>query len=169
MTGTLIYMIDLGSKNHCICQKMTNSCRRCTNEYTLNDSGISIKLEPKSASEKVCLIVIDDCLINDRRKRCDGLFLYSNSRKNIQSSFLIELKGSHIEDAFEQLSLTKTYNEYTNIIEKFRSSNNYFAIASNTLVDKVEQQKLEKEFNIRVRVILYTTPTDPIPDLREYI
>lgn len=160
-------MIDLGTNNNCICQKLANTCTECKDEYTLNDSGISLKLEPKNSSECVCLIVIDKCLINDNRKRCDGLFLYK--RLTNRSSFLIELKSSHIRDAFEQLACTKTYPEYINITKIFGSTYNYCAIASNTIINKIEQQKLEREFNIRVKVILYSTPTTSIPNLRDYI
>ena len=53
--------------------------------------------------KKVCEIVIDGGLLKDNKK-CDyGLWVEYNNRM-----ILVELKGRHVEDAFEQLMQTYT-------------------------------------------------------------
>lgn len=109
-------MIDLGAKNSCICKKINSVPPECVNQYRFSDSGKSIQLKPKHSEETV-LIAIDKCVISDGRKKCDCLFIHKSNGKTY--TFLVELKGkNHIENAFEQLSKTKQYSEYLDIIEK---------------------------------------------------
>ena len=52
--------------------------------------------------KKVCEILIDGGLLKDNKKKCDyGLWVEYNNRM-----ILIELKGRHVEDAYEQLIQT---------------------------------------------------------------
>lgn len=61
-----------------------------------------IALNPNE--RKVCEILIDGGLLKDNKKRCDfGLWVEYNNRM-----ILVELKGRHVEDAFEQLMQTYT-------------------------------------------------------------
>lgn len=167
-------MIVLG-KNECICQKYSNPNPRevCKDQYTLSEEGKSITLKPR-IGEDVMTIVLDKCIIDDNNTKCDGLFLYKTSSK--KHSFLVELKGAgEIEKAFVQLSYTK-YNrkEYKNIINLFYQLDNQkvlekFAIVSNGSIEKTRLEILENQYNIRVKKILHSEATTPIPDLKELI
>ncbi len=168
-------MIDLGSKNHCICPKFKkdDTPKECVDQYTIREKGKSITLEPKS-KENVLVIVIDQCLITDNNIKCDALFLYKTQTKKY--SFLVELKGAgEIEKAFKQLSYTRdSRKEYKNVIEKFYGIDNKkvierFAIVSNGTLEKTKLEELEYEYNIRVKKILHCEATSPIPDLKELI
>lgn len=166
-------MIDLGKKNSCICKKINNTQKDCLNQYTISEQGKSVKLVPKT-SEKVMAIIIDKCIIDDNNTKCDALFLYH--KKTNKYSFLIELKGfGEIEKAFYQLNYTKNKREeYKHIINKFydidkRQVNQKFAIVSNGMLSKSELEKLENQYKIRVKNILYCEGTTPIPDLKGLI
>lgn len=162
-------MIDLGAKNCCICKKYENTQKECINEFTIIEQGKSVKLEPKTG-EKVMAIILDNCVITSDGKKCDAFFLYQNS-KDVKYSFLVELKGAgDIPKAFEQLSYTKNSRvEYQNIINELQinKSNQKFVIVSNGTLPKTELENFENQYGIRVKKILYSEATTPIPDLKD--
>lgn len=156
--------LDILNKN-CVCQRFNSFPSECVNEFTFTDSGKTIQLKPKSG-EKVILIAIDKCLIDKDRKKCDCMFIYKKSASKT-ITFLVELKGkNHIKSAFEQLSLTKEYEEYKNIISQLTNPSEKFVIVSDVQLNKIELNKLENEYNIRVRSIRFSEPQSPIPDLK---
>jgi len=165
--------INLGNKNNCICKKYKNTQPECVNKYNICEQGKSVKLEVNN-NEKMCAIIIDQCLITGNKTKCDAIFLFSSKNKAV--SFLTELKGAgDIPKAFKQLSTTCKDAEYKNVINKLKHfSNNKkviekFIIVSNGLLDKTTQEKLENEYEIRVTAILHSEATTPIPNLRDYI
>ena len=165
-------MIDI-DKNHCICKKHNNTPKECIDQYTLSEEGKSITLKQRS-NENVMAIVLDKCILDDKNKKCDGLFLYKTLTK--KHSFLVELKGAgDIEKAFIQLSYTRDNRvEYNNIINLFYDTDNKkvyekFAIVSNGSLEKTRLEQLENQYNIRVKKILHSEATTPIPDLKELI
>lgn len=164
-------MIDLEEKNHCICQKYSNTQEECINEYTIREQGKSVKLQPKNSTESVIAIIIDKCIVTDNNTKCDALFLYENN--NNKYSVLVELKGAaEIPKAFFQLDYTrKNRAEYKKIIEKFQvhKQNQKYAIVSNGMLSKPELEKLENQYKIRVKKILHCEATTPIPDLKEIL
>jgi len=164
-------VIDLGAKQDCVCKKFNSIPSECVNEYTFRDSGKQVQLKPNS-SERTTLIAIDNCLItSQKRRKCDCIFIYEKSNKKIYS-FLTELKGkNHIRSSFEQLQITKGYEEYQQIIThcKIPKSQQKFVIVSDIQLNKVELTKLENEFKIRVGSILHSDPQTPIPDLKSKI
>jgi hypothetical protein len=169
-------MIDLEAKNYCICPKIkiSNTPKECKDQYTISEQGKSITLKPKNNQENVTVIVIDDCIITDSKIKCDALFLYKKSNKKY--SFLVELKGAnHIEKAFKQLSCTRNKRkEYRDILKKFREIDNKnieerFAIVSNGTMEKTRLEELEDSYNIRIKNIIHSEATTPIPDLRELV
>jgi hypothetical protein len=173
-------MIDLDNKNHCICPKFNistaNTPKECENQYTINEQGKSITLKPRNNQENVTVIIIDDCIITDKEIKCDALFLYE--RHNKKYSFLVELKGArHIEKAFKQLSYTRDNREqYKDILKKFREIDNKnknikekFVIVSNCQIEKTRREELENFYNIRVKEIIHSEATTPIPDLKKYL
>lgn len=167
-------MIDLGINNHCICKKYKNTQTECVDEYTIMEQGKSVRLSSKNGNEKVCTIIIDQCLITGNQTKCDALFLFHSKSKKV--SFLTELKGAgDIPKAFSQLSYTqKNRNEYKDTIKKFKELDSQsviekFIIVSNGFLDKTRQEELENEHKIRVTAILHSEATSPVPNLRDYI
>ncbi len=165
-------MIDLGAKESCKCKKLANTQSECINQYRISESGKSVELVPKNSNEKVCAIIIDQCIITDNNPKCDAVFLFQSNSKKI--SFLAELKGAgDIPKAFKQLSYTKNSRiEYKNIIQKFADNDNKkvnqkFIIVSNGFLSKGNWEKLENEHRIRVTQILHSEATTPIPNLRK--
>lgn len=98
--------------------------------------------------------------------------MYQNS-KDVKYSFLVELKGAgDLPKAFEQLSYTKNSRiEYQNIINELQinKSNQKFVIVSNGALPKTELENLENSYGIRVKKILHSEATTPIPDLKDIL
>jgi len=143
----------------CICLGKDCPQKLCADQYTLREQGIQVKLKPKSKNSKqtVKAIVVDGCLLGNKTKKCDGLFIFSQAQKTYIA--LIELKGSNIEDAFEQLSCTRDSQEYRNIHKSIRESfkhtlvERWFIITSRTIGAR-ERCQYEKEYDkIRLKVI----------------
>lgn len=88
---------------------------------------------------------------------------------------LIELKGTHVEDAFEQLLYMQTQrSEYKEIEALFMAGQNgrlhrEAFIVSNFKRNEVEKQRLENRYGIRVKAILHSEATSPVPDVRAYL
>lgn len=165
-------MIDLSDKDCCVCKRYENTQDECIDQFTISEQGKSVRLLPKSSQERVMVIIIDKCLIIDNNTKCDALFLYQNDR-NIKYSFLVELKGAgDIPKAFEQLSYTKNNREeYKNIIDnlQIQKSNQKFVIVSNGILPRIQIERLEDQYGIRVKKILHCEATTPIPDLKELL
>ena len=169
-------MIDLDDKNHCICPKIrvADTPDECITQYTISEQGKSITLKPKNNQEIVLAIVTDQCIIKDKHTKCDALYLYKKT--NNKYSFLLELKGAgDIEKAFKQLSYTRDNREqYKEIIKKFYEVDNKnveekFVIVSNGTLEKTRLEELENFYKIRVKKILHSEATTPIPDLKEIV
>jgi len=168
-------MINLDQKTYCICPKIKimNTPKECKDQYTISEQGKSITLRPKT-QEKVLAIVIDQCIITDETTKCDALYLYKKQTKKY--SFLVELKGAgDIPKAFKQLSYTRdNRNEYKDMINRFydidsKKVTEKFAIVSNGTLEKTQLEELENRYNIRVKKILHSEATTPIPDLKELL
>ena len=169
-------MINLDNKNHCICPKIkvVDTPNECINQYTISEQGKSVTLKPRNSSENVIAIVIDQCVITDNNTKCDALYLYQRTKKKY--SFLVELKGAgDIEKAFKQLSYTRDNRiEYKEIIKKFYEIDNKnveqkFVIVSNGTLEKTKLEELEYMHKIRVKKILHSEATTPVPDLKEVL
>jgi hypothetical protein len=165
-------MINLGLFNNCVCQANKNPVDMCAGILTLREKGKAVKLSPKRGEEAVAL-VLDGCVIKNDRSTCDGLFLLkSNHKKWI---IPVELKGTHLYDAFQQLANTiQKLPEYKAINDAFHANEpmkiivNPF-IVSNTMFNRKEIVKLEKIHEIRVKSILFSVATKPIEDIRKYL
>jgi len=161
------------SNQDCICRRYQNRTKGCINEFSIEDSGKKIQLT-KRAEDDVLAIILDGCLMTDNNTKCDALFLFQNLNKKI--SFLIELKGfGDIEKAFMQLEYTKNHRlEYKQIIDCFKSLDNkkvkeHFIIVTNGILDKIQKEKYEEQYRIRVKAVLNNDATKKIPNLRDYI
>ena len=88
---------------------------------------------------------------------------------------LVELKGSEVEHAFEQLVYMRKHRpEYKKIEKLFitgqnRNMSHEAFIVSNFKKTEVEKQKLENTYRIRVKAILHSEATIPVPDIRQYL
>ena len=165
-------MIDVGKFQGCVCQSRSNPHSLCDGSLRFEENGIKVAIEPKAGEEAVA-IVVDGCICKDSLTKCDGIFLYK--RQNRRWIILVELKGSDVEHAFEQLAYMKNHrSEYKEIYELFKEENNYQVseaafIVSNHILSLPEQQKLEISNGIRVKRILFSAATKPIPDVTNYL
>ena len=89
-------------------------------------------------------------------------------------SWLVELKGAgDIPRAFSQLAYIRhERKEYQEIIQSFREDGRGVlkeraVIITNGSLPKPAQERLEKEYNIRVWAIIHSEATLKVPDLRK--
>jgi hypothetical protein len=170
--GKINSMIKIGKYQTCVCRGRSNPDKLCDGVYTFEEKGKKVTLEPK-AGEEALAVVIDGCVCADNDTKCDGMFLYRRSSK--RWIILVELKGTDLEHAFEQLAYTKMHRpEYKEIHKLFSEENRHFLteksfIVSNRIIHKVEHKKLEIRHRIRVSHILHSAATTPVPNLRMYL
>lgn len=144
----------------------------CAGILTLREKGKSVKLTPKRGEEAVAL-VLDGCVIKNGRSTCDGLFLLKTTHQ--KWILPVELKGTHLYDAFKQLANTiKELPEFKAICTAFQANEplkiitNSF-IVSNAMLSRKEIVKLEKIHKIRVKSVLFSAATQPLEDIRTYL
>jgi hypothetical protein len=164
-------MINTGRFQNCVCRASNVPSELCDGELTFREKGKQVTLSLRRGEEAKA-IVIDGCVCSDQNRRCDGLFLYKRSNKRWM--ILVELKGSHIDDAFEQLASTRSRSEYHEIVDLFQEGRNHSIthlafIISNHLFSKIDKQKYESRYGFRVKGVLLGAATSPIPDLRKYL
>ena len=165
-------MIDIASFNKCICQSVKKPVDMCADVLTLQEKGKKIKLTPKRGEEAIAL-VLDGCGVKSEKSTCDGLFLLKSPHK--KWIIPVELKGTHLYDAFQQLANTiQQLPEFKTICNEFEANEpmkiitNSF-IVSNAMFNSTDKVKLENVHGIRVKSILHSTATKPIEDIRKYL
>ena len=162
-------MIDLGRFEECVCRRKGVPNVLCEDNLILEEKGIKVRLSLRTGEEAKAL-VIDQCVCQDDDLKCDGMFLYR--RKSRHWMIMVELKGSNIEHAFKQLAYMKHNRPEHNEIEQLFAAGQNGAmchqayIVSNCTLSTVQQQKLEHFYNIRIKKILHSEATKPIPDIR---
>ena len=165
-------MIQLGKFENCVCRNNGVPDKLCSGILSFEEKGKKVKLSIRPGEEAKAL-VIDQCVCTDTRMKCDGMFLYR--RRNKHWMIMVELKGGDIEHAFEQLAFMKTQRaEYKEIEALFMQNQtgkpkHEAFIVSNHMVSLVKQQKLENRNRIRVKTILHSEATSPLPDIRVYL
>lgn len=165
-------MIDIAKFETCVCKADGIPDNLCASELSFEEKGKKVKITLR-VGEEAKAIAIDPCVCKDNNLKCDGMFLYR--RKNKHWMILVELKGSDIEHAFEQLCyMRRNRSEYTEIQNLFMEGQNRNLkheafIVSNVKPTEVEKQKLENRYQIRVKAILYSEPSTTIPDIRSYL
>lgn len=88
----------------------------CVNpSLVYEEKGKCVRLSPRK-SDAAIAVQVDGCLIRDT-KRCDVLFAlqHNQSKKRL---FLVELKGTHYQDALEQLITTHQHPVCTSLYSK---------------------------------------------------
>jgi hypothetical protein len=163
-------MINLGKFETCVCKARGIPHRICYEALTFEENGKKVKLTPKQG-EQAWAIVLDGCVCNDGNPRCDGLFLFRHRNRKVV--ILVELKGVLLEQAFKQLAFTRYERlEYREIKELFAEKSQVSEMAfiiSNYIPSKRELVRLENSNKIRVKQILHSEATKPIPELRRYL
>ncbi|PTN07258.1 hypothetical protein [Mangrovibacterium marinum] len=164
-------MIETGRFKPCECVRRHEPNKLCDGALTLQEKGKKVTLSLKQGEQGKAL-VIDGCICADKSKKCDGVFLYKRGPKKWIA--LVELKGSHLDDAFGQLDQMRNRDEYNELIDLFRNGENYpikraFFVISNHIFSKPEIQKLENAFQFRLTKVLHSEATRRIPDLRDYL
>lgn len=117
-------------------------------------------------------MALDGCVFTDYQKKCDGLFvLFRSGRVDI---ILVELKASHVVDAFEQIShVMQSRKEYRDIVSHLTSLvanprqivQRSFIVTTGFLNPQV-RQKWEKACGVLPRVITVEKTASSAPDLR---
>jgi hypothetical protein len=164
-------MVNLGSFQSCVCRKMPQIHALCAGSHRFAEQGKSVALICKSG-ESVTALVLDGCIFTDNLPKCDGLFVFESSSNNVLA--LVELKGTDIPQAFVQLAYVKFKRpEYSQIkqmcMQQIGQLKEKCFIVSNGAISKVEHEKLEQHYRIRVFPVLHSTATTPIPNLRNYL
>jgi hypothetical protein len=138
----------------------------------LAEQGKKVTLGIRSG-EQAKALVIDGCVLNDGKPKCDGLFLFLDNHR--AAALLVELKGRDIAHAYEQLAYVKQHRqEYMDLIEMLRRCGRGRVVekafvVSNAIPSKAEKERWENQHRIRVRAIVHCEATTPIPDLRVYL
>ena len=150
----------------CVCSKIHDSPRICWEDDGFQEKDKQVKLRARSG-ETVKAVVVDGCLLTDgQTKKCDGLFiLIDKKEKNRRQKIyivLVELKGTHIDDAFDQFESVKQCPEYREIIEHFAKEINsskpvtlierFFIVTSTKMPPRDWQDKLERSCGIKVNI-----------------
>ncbi len=107
---------------------------KCFDNATVTkEKGKEFRLQNKS-KKTVCRVHIDDCLTRDKRtKRCDYLFKICET----ENHFLVELKGSDVDHAVNQIISTFDF-----INKKLKLPPKYFegVIVSSSIPRAAEQK-----------------------------
>jgi hypothetical protein len=156
----------------CICLANKRPCDLCCGDLCFIDEGIHVVFRPKK-DEVAIAVALDGCVFTDNRKKCDGMFVLSRSDRT--DLLLVEMKGSHLEDAYEQIAyVAKHRQEYTDIVShlarlapaKLRVRETS-VIVSTGLINPRDREKLEKAWGIRPAIITVQKPARAAPDLRK--
>lgn len=165
-------MIDLGNFETCVCQSNGIPNKLCADHLSFEEKGKKVRITIRQGEEAKAL-VIDQCVCIDNNKKCDGMFLYRMGNKHWM--ILVELKGTHIVDAFEQLIFMRKHRtEYKEIESLFMKGQkgtpkHEAFIVSNMIITPVEKQKFEQKLGFRVKAVLHSEATRDVPDIRRFL
>jgi hypothetical protein len=158
----------------CICLANKSPCDLCCGDLCFLDAGIHVVFRPKK-NETAVAVAMDGCVFIDSRKKCDGMFILT--RPDRIDVLLVELKGSHLDDAYEQIAYVVNHRkEYADAISHLaclaptqRQVRERSVIVSTGLISRNAQQKLEKAWGIRPSIITVQKPARSAPDLRNIL
>ena len=120
-------------------------------------------------------VALDGCVFTDNRKKCDGMFVLSRSDRT--GLLLVEMKGSHLEDAYEQIAYVVNHRqEYTDFVSHLASLalgklrvRETSVIVSTGQINPRDKAKLEKAWGIKPAIFTVQKPARAAPDLRKYL
>ncbi|MXW40802.1 MAG: hypothetical protein F4Z75_06650 [Synechococcus sp. SB0668_bin_15] len=157
----------------CVCSNTGSPCPICWGDNGFQENGKQVKLRARSG-ETVKAVVVDDCLLSSQKiKKCDDLFILKKNNKNVYI-VLVELKGTHIKDAFAQLASVRQDQKYECIVECFPKTpkpiERAFVITGRMPLPPLNQQaKLEEIYGIRVKILASQKTKSKALDLREHL
>jgi hypothetical protein len=163
-------MIDIGRFESCVCTRRGEPDEMCSGPFSFEENGKKVRLQPKGRDEETKAVVLDQCVFRDNNPKCDGMFLFR--RQHRYWMILVELKGTNIEHAAGQLAATKHYRPEYQEIKGLINANasgqltELAFIISSAMPSRTVIRRLEDQNNIRIKGILHSTATTPIPDLR---
>lgn len=155
----------------CICLANKSPCDLCCGDLCFLDAGIHVVFRPKR-NETAVAVALDGCVFTDSRKKCDGIFILA--RPDHIDVLLVELKGSHLDDAYEQIAYVVHHRkEYADAISHLvnlapaqRQVRERSVIVTTGEINKRDRQKLEKAWGIRPEIVTVQKPAGAAPDLR---
>ncbi|MGB5134298.1 MAG: hypothetical protein WBN89_03900 [Prochlorococcaceae cyanobacterium] len=158
----------------CVCLANKLPCELCCGDLCFLDDGIHVVFKPKRGEAAVA-VALDGCVFTDNRKKCDGMFVFSRAGQIYV--LLVELKGSHIDDAYEQISYVvnhrQEYRDFVNSLNpkvaNARLIREKSFIVTTGAIDLSVQQKLENAYRVRPEIITVEKPASLAPDLRKKI
>ncbi|MFM7648817.1 MAG: hypothetical protein ACKO50_12285 [Cyanobium sp.] len=158
----------------CVCLANKLPCKLCCGDLCFLDDGIHVVFRPKKGEAAVA-VALDGCVFTDNRKKCDGMFVFSRAGQIFV--LLVELKGSHIDDAYAQISYVVNHRqEYRDFINSLNPKvanarlikEKSFIVTTGAITLNVRQQ-LENAFRVRPEIITVEKPASLAPDLRTKI
>jgi len=157
----------------CVCCGTGDPHTICWGNDGFQEKGKQVKLRARS-EEAVKAVVIDGCLLSDKKQKCDGLFILTSNKRNNHEIYivLVELKGTNIYTAFQQLESVKDRSEYKQIIEHFNSKYTViekFFIITNAAVSGPQRNNLKKSSGIKVGILTSAKTKAKALDLRKYL
>ena len=164
--------MNLAPFEQCVCRRMGGTLSLCVGANQFSENGIKVRHTTRSG-ENVVGLVLDGCVFTDNQTKCDGLFVFETQNNNVLS--LVELKGTDITHAFEQIDHVKNHTtQYTQIKQMVSEQvigqlNERAFIISNAIISKPEKEKLENHHQLRITQILHSEATTPVPDIRNYL
>lgn len=122
------------------------------NDLLFQEKGMGVNLDtsPRGSAIK---IKVDGCLITNTKK-CDCLYFYEHS-KNQHYIFLVELKGTHFNDALEQLAATFQHPNYITLATAANANKKPLAVAlvgAKAKTNRPNKDEWEDENNLRLIV-----------------
>lgn len=156
----------------CICLANKSPCDLCCGDLCFLDEGIHVVFRPKRAEVAVA-VALDGCVFTDHQKKCDGMFILSRSGR--LDVLLVELKGTHVEDAYEQIAYVakhrqayaETLSHLASLPQANRSVIEHSVIVSTGKIKPRDQQKLEKAWGVTPQIITVQKTHRDAPDLRK--
>ncbi len=137
--------------------KATKKSECFDNSTVAKENHKEFRLENKS-KKTICRVKVDGCLIDDQRtKRCDYLFKVCETKKH----FLVELKGTDVNKAVEQIISTFDF-----INRKLKLSPEYYeGVIVSSSVPRAAEQKFRllkenclKKKKLRIRKVSHKHP-----------
>jgi len=158
----------------CICLANKRPCDLCCDDLCFIDEGIHVVFRPKK-DEVAIAVALDGCVFTDNRKKCDGMFILSRSDRT--GLLLVEMKGSHLKDAYEQIAYVINHRpEYTDVVSHLASLapgklrvRETSVIVSTGQINPRDRDKLEKAWGIRPAIFTVQKPARAAPDLRKLL
>jgi hypothetical protein len=158
----------------CICLANKRPCDLCCGDLCFIDEGIHVVCRPKK-NEAVVAVALDGCVFTDNRKKCDGMFVLSRSDRT--SLLLVEMKGSNIGDAYEQIAYVINHRqEYTDIVSHLASLapgklrvREASVIVTTGQINASYKAKLGKAWGISPAIFTVQKTAGAAPDLRKYL